>query len=447
MFVAAVVLVSWVLGANKSWVHKVGASAGPSYVGRPTAAAWPAGGTATRADGSFLVAYEAARHAAGAMCVGSAYIEAARVDREGAVLRTYELVPPSLPARPGCVPFAPSLAVDTSVPSAPAFLLFYTCAAAAATAAPPEAAAAAAAAACPGGGARRARRGAVWAQRLSVLAGDPHGTGAEVVLRPAGAATQLQPGGAFATRGAFYAVAPVPGNVTSYGLPLAVSGNGSASSSSSSSSSGGGGGGCDSLFLLSDQAEVKPVGSEFHRSGCVSGARHGVTLGAAHVVQGYTCAEYQVPTALFENDDPENRLWLSTPSDDTQMRWNIAVPTGFPYLAGSSFGALAVPARLVAATPLMLVALTPPDGTQALVALAGRGFAALKPFTEIEGPDTADPTVGAAAFVDPALVLLPSPVSPPGTVVQVDNVRAVYTALDASGAVLGIRAAPLTPPP
>ena len=44
---------SSLLGTIKSWVHKVDTSAGPSYVGRPTAAAWPTGGTATRAGGSF----------------------------------------------------------------------------------------------------------------------------------------------------------------------------------------------------------------------------------------------------------------------------------------------------------------------------------------------------------------------------------------------------------
>ena len=77
------------------------------------------------------------------------------------------------------------------------------------------------------------------------------------------------------------------------------------------------------------------------------------------------------------------------------------------YLASSSFGALAAPSPLQDSTPLMVVALNPPDGTHVLVVLAGRGFAALQLTAVVEGPGAPEPTAGASGFVDPALVLLP----------------------------------------
>ena len=200
----------------------------------------------------------------------------------------------------------------------------------------------------------------------------------------------------YVTRGNMYAVQPSPQNVTNWGLPLASAmppplPPGASMRSSADASMHAAAGvdisrsSCQANVLLSDNIQLELTGGAFHRSGCLSG-RFGITLGAPHVVQGYTCPSYTVPTMLFESDD--DKLWLSTPIDDGQTSWNTAVPTGIPSLPNASFSTMTVAALNQSSTPTMVVVLNPKEGNQILLAVAGKGFADLSVLVEVEGPDS-----------------------------------------------------------
>ena len=96
---------------SKSWVVELHGGSDAGYAGYPSAAA-VTDGTASKANGSYVVAYEAASSQHGSMCLGDAYIEMALVNPDGGVVHTYELVQPITPRVKG-VPFAPVVQPNT----------------------------------------------------------------------------------------------------------------------------------------------------------------------------------------------------------------------------------------------------------------------------------------------------------------------------------------------